>query len=165
MPIDECPVCFNKYNSDANKPILLDCGDTMCLKCIDYYKESLQKDSFECPNCCKKNAKSTNIMNKAVPLNNSNETTTNTSAPSADGFFEVTIRTKNGDEFLIAVKKEYTIRKLKEEIKRVKNIEPTDYEFAFKKPLLDMNKTLEQYNITGPVTIIQTSNVEGGCFK
>ena len=77
----------------------------------------------------------------------------------------MTIRTKNGDEFLIAVKKEYTIRKLKEEIKRVKNIEPTTYEFAFKKPLLDMNKTLEQYNITGPVTIIQTSNVEGGCFK
>jgi len=165
MPVDECPVCFNKYNSDENKPILLDCGDTMCLKCINYYKESLQKDTFECANCCKKDAKSTNIMNKAVPLNNSNETTTSNSTASADGFFEVTIRTKNGDEFFIAVKKEYTIKKLKEEIKKVKNIEPSEYEFAFKKPLLDMNKTLEQYGITGPVTIIQTSNVEGGRFK
>ena len=165
MPVDECPVCFNKYNSDENKPILLDCGDTMCLKCIKYYKESLRKDTFECANCCKKDAKSTNIMNKAVPLNNSNETTTSNSTASADGFFEVTIRTKNGDEFFIAVKKEYTLKELKEEIKKVKNIEPSEYEFAFKKPLLDMNKTLEQYGITGPVTIIQTSNVEGGRFK
>lgn len=164
MPIDECPVCFNKYNSQDNKPILLDCGDTMCLKCINYYKEALLKESFECPNCCTKNAKSTNIMNKAVPLNNSNETTNSTSESSADGFFEVTIRTKNSDEFLIPVKKEYTIKKLKEEIKRVKNMDPLEYELAFKKPLLDLNKTLEQYNITGPVTIIQTSNVKGGCF-
>ena len=165
MPVDECPVCFNKYNSDENKPILLDCGDTMCLKCIKFYKESLRKETFECANCCKKDAKSTDIMNKYVPLNNSNETTTSNSTASADGFFELTIRTKKGDEFFIAVKKEYTIKKLKEEIKKVKNIEPSDYEFAFKKPLLDKDKTLEQYGITGPVTITQISNVIGGRFK
>jgi len=165
MPVDECPVCFNKYNSDENKPILLDCGDTMCLKCIKFYKESLRKETFECANCCKKDAKSTDIMNKYVPLNNSNETTTSNSTASADGFFELTIRTKKGDEFFIAVKKEYTLKELKEEIKKVKNIEPSDYEFAFKKPLLDKDKTLEQYGITGPVTITQISNVIGGRFK
>lgn len=162
MPKDECPLCFKKYNNQENKPYILTCGDTMCLKCINYYKEALGKETFECPDCCCKDAKSSGIFNKNVPLNNKDEINQNSNTNNADGFFDLIIREKNGGKFNIKVKKEYTIKKVKEIIKTERNIQE-NYELAFKSPLLD-DKTLEFYKITSTVTITQISNLKGGLF-
>ena len=133
----------------------------MCLKCISYYKEALRKETFECPDCCTKDVKSSGIFNKNVPLNNQDEIK-KSSSNNTDGFFELIIREKNGSRFSIKVKKEYTIRKVKEIIKIERNIQE-NYELAFKSPLSD-DKTLEFYKITSTVTITQISNLKGGLF-
>ena len=161
----ECPMCLKKYNNQENKPYLLTCGDTMCLKCINYFNEALKKVEFECRECCN-TTKSSGIMNKsAIPPDNAkekNENKDNKNSSSTDGFFEIIIKPKDNKKFSIKVKKEYTINKVKEIIKTEKNMPPQNYILAFKKPLKDENKTLEYYGINSTVTIQQISNVVGG---
>ena len=161
---NECPLCFKKYNKTENQPFLLTCGDTMCLKCINYYKEALKKEEFECRVCCN-NTKSSGIMNKnAIPSDDDKEKNENkdNKSSSTDGFFEIMIKQKNGQQFSIKVKKEYTIKEVKDIIKKEKDISPLSYNLAFKTPLTDLNKTLEFYKITQTVTLIQVAYLQGG---
>ena len=156
----ECPMCFKKYNKKENIPYMLGCGDTMCLKCINYFKEALQKTEFECPECCN-TTKSSGIINKVIPLDDVTEKEENKDN-STDGFFEIIIKPKNDKKFSIKVKKEYTINQVKQIILKEKNMPPQSYHLAFKKPLSELYKTLESYGITKTVTLIQVANLEGG---
>ena len=105
-------------------------------------------------------------MNKsAIPPDNAkekNENKDNKNSSSTDGFFEIIIKPKDNKKFSIKVKKEYTIKKVKEIIETEKNMPPQNYILAFKKPLSDLDKTLEYYGITTTVTLIQVAYLEGG---
>lgn len=162
MSKNECPLCFKKFNNQENKPYIMTCGDTICLKCIDHYKEALQKETFECPTCCVE-TKSTGIFNKAIDLNdNSNENQNTEDSDNKDGFFELLIRNKTSQEKIsIKVKKEYTIGEVKNILYKEKNIPIQSYHLAFRKPLNDEN-TLESYGIIKTVTITQISDLVGG---
>ncbi len=162
MSKNECPVCFKKFNNQENKPYTTTCGDTICLKCIDYFKEALQKEIFQSPTCCV-DTKSTGIFNKAIDLNdNSNENQNTEDSDNKDGFFELLIRNKTSQEKIsIKVKKEYTIGEVKNILYKEKNIPIQSYHLAFRKPLNDEN-TLESYGIIKTVTITQISDLVGG---
>jgi hypothetical protein len=159
----ECPMCFKKYNKKENIPYILGCGDTMCLKCINYFKEKLQKTEFQCPECCDttKSSGIIGIINDVIPLDDVTEKEENKDN-STDGFFEIMIKPKIDKKFSIKVKKEYTIDQVKGIIKKEKDISPLSYNLAFKTPLTDLNKTLEFYKITQTVTLIQMANLQGG---
>ena len=161
MIIDKCGVCLKRYNKQENKPFLLMCGHTMCLKCINYYTKALRKETFEC-SVCWNNTKSCGIMNLSIPLNNEEKINTNNNTDNAQGFFELFIKLLKGSKCSIKVKKEYTIKQVKEIIKKEKNIQE-EIVLAFKSPLND-DRTLESYNITKTVTIIQISSIKGGIF-
>lgn len=162
MSKNECPLCFKNFNNQENKPYIMTCGDTICLKCIDYYKEALKKEIFECPTCCH-DTKSSGIFNKAIDLNdNSNENQNTEDSDNKDGFFELLIRNKTSQEKIsIKVKKEYTIGEVKNILYKEKNIPIQSYHLAFRKPLNDEN-TLESYGIIKTVTITQISDLVGG---
>lgn len=55
-----------------------------------------------------------------------------------------------------------TVKELKNKIKAQEKIEPTAYELAFKKPMTELDQTLESYQIKKPVTITMISEFEGG---
>lgn len=161
MSKNECPCCRENFNNEENKPYIMECGDTICLKCINNYQEALKKETFECPTCCNE-TKSSGILNKSIVLNNNSNQIENQNNGSTDGFFELLIRNKTSQERIsIRVKKEYTIRKVKDILLKEKNIPIQNYHLAFKKPLNDDN-TLESYGITKTVTITQISDLVGG---
>lgn len=42
-----CPVCYEDFNTESNKPLILDkCGHSLCKKCISNLQETMT-----CPNC------------------------------------------------------------------------------------------------------------------
>lgn len=48
----ECPVCIGNFNSDKNKPYILDCGHTFCQMCVSSLSDKNEnEDSFACPTC------------------------------------------------------------------------------------------------------------------
>ena len=167
MSDENCPLCFEKYNKEENKPFMLKCGDSLCLRCINYYKTEIGKEIFECPICCNE-TNSTGIMNKAFRLDDAKEknekkdNNNNNNNDSMNGFFEVTIKSKNSKTFTIKVRKEYTINQVKQIIFEEKKIPPENYNLSWKRPLIQLDKTLENYGITKTVTIIQISNLIGG---
>jgi hypothetical protein len=63
------------------------------------------------------------------------------------------------------VRKEMTVGQLKEKIKQQEGIDSSTYELSFKKPLTDINKTLESYGITRTVTITSIAPFDGGLIK
>ena len=158
-----CKVCKNYYNKNENRPFLLECGDTLCLKCIKNYKEALKKDIFECPTCCT-NTKSLNVENKmAYPKEGEIVSLNSNIKVPEKGEFEVFIRPKvEADKYSLLVTKTMTIGQLKDKIEREKGYNKKNFALAFKKPLNDDSKTLESYGITKTVTITQISVVEGG---
>ena len=162
MSNHECVVCNNIYRKPDYRPIMLSCGDTICSSCINSYKEALKKDEFECPKCCNI-SKSLNIENKqAYPKDNAQIQQNNNQIP-IEGEFEIFIRPKNAQEkYSIKVTKKMTIAQLKEKIETEKGINPRNFQLAFKKPLTDLKKTLEEYKIVKTVTLTQISIVEGG---
>ena len=78
------------------------------------------------------------------------------------GFFTIKVRLLNGDRIEINVRKDYTIQKLKEIIQNKINIPEKEMIFAFRKPLNNEEKTLEYYDITRSVSILQTCSESGG---
>ena len=153
-----CPLCKKDYNKNRNKPILLACGDTACLECINCYKEVFKKDSFECPTCCII-TKSINIENKnlypkdeGVPISNTHSSTE----------FEIFIRNQLGQKFFLKVTKTMTVGQLIEKIQREKGYNIHNFGLAFKKPLSDLSKTLEFYGIIKSVTLTMLSPFSGG---
>ena len=153
-----CIVCKKQYNKNINKPIILTCGDTICNACINNYKESLQKDEFECPKCCS-NVKSMNIENKSAYPKIQNLKIES----SIDHEFEIWIRRVfDKQKIILNVKKTMTISQLKDKIKEKYGYNKESYELAFKKPLLNKYETLEFYGITKSVTISMINKLEGG---
>ena len=81
---------------------------------------------------------------------------------NSDGFFQIYVKLLTGDTIEINVRKNYTIQKLKEIIKNKANISKDRLYLAFTKPLIDEKKTLENYDITRSVSILQTCSESGG---
>ena len=153
-----CEICKNAYNKDRNKPIILECGDTLCLVCINAYKELLQKESFECPKCCII-TRSLNIENKnAYPkgeINNQRNQRKN------EEKFIIYVRPRGGHEkFDLEVTKQMTVGQLIEKIQREKGYDYFD--LAFKGFLIVKSKTLESYGIIKSVTLTMINEVAGG---
>lgn len=158
-----CPICKIQFDKNNRKAFILECGDSACSECIKFFKES-GKEQFECGKCCN-NTKALKVENKSLYRNVSNQNN-NRSLIAEKDEFEIYIRKKNtndeDDKFPFLVKKTMKIRELKDKIKEQKNIEPNTYELAFKKPLSDLNKTLEAYQINKTVTVTMISIFEGG---
>ena len=144
-----CRICKNEYDEDKYKPFLLSCGDTLCQICINFYKESLGSEEFECPICCYPKAKSTNVSNKAA-IKKKQISNINNNSLENDEFY-IYIQTKWGCKFSLVVKKTMTINQIKEKIIEQEGCK--FFDLAFKKPLYDGSKTLEFYGITKQVTI------------
>ena len=157
----ECPICKCPYVKNERKAFILQCGDSSCSKCIDFYK-SAGKETFECQKCCHQ-TKSLNIENNALYQNSSNQNNSQPAPKPQNDEFEILIRKKNSSEkFPILVKKTMTVRELKNKIKREQNIDQNTYELAFKKPLKDLDHTLESYSITQTVTVTMLAEFFGG---
>ncbi len=133
MSTNECSICKVIYNKNNNKPMMLECGDTLCSSCIKHYKESFQKDEFKCEQCCNI-TKATKIENKsAYPKENvSNESTMHPSPPQ--GEFEVFIKLLSGEKLSVKVNKEMTVDQLKSIIAREKGMNKGGLFLTFKKP-------------------------------
>jgi hypothetical protein len=159
MAESACPICNIDYDRNNRKAFILECGDSACSSCINFYKDSGKE--LECGKCCRP-TKSLNTENKALYTNNSNQSNKPTLIPEKDEF-EILIREKNGQNKLpIFVKKSMTVGELKEKIKKEYNIQPGAYILAFRKPLSDDTKTLESYKITKTVTVTMISVFDGG---
>ena len=155
-----CGMCFKKYNEYENKPILLICGDTMCLRCINYYKETLLKDTFECIFCCHI-TKSSGIINRAALAYQKEREIPTISTSFLPGEFKIFI-VENGKKNSIIVTKTMTIRELKDKIEKEIGINQAAYFLACGVPLIDLSKTLEYYGINETVTLIKKNYVIGG---
>ena len=164
MAENQCQFCKKAYNNSENTPMILDCGDSCCSSCIKKFEEILSKDEFECSLCCH-NTKSSGIKNKQlIPKENASNCAKNLKA-SICGEFEIYIRIKSNtgsEKFSIFVTKEMTIGELKEKIQNEKGFDSSQFDLAFRKPLTQLNQTLEYYRIVKTVTITQISNVHGG---
>ena len=164
MSENQCQFCKKRFNNNENTPMILKCGDSCCSSCINKFKEILEKDEFECSLCCHQ-TKSTNIKNKQlIPKENVSNLNKSLKA-SVHGEFEIYIRIKSNtgsEKFSIFVRKEMTIGELKEKIQNEKGFDSSQFDLAFRKPLTQLNKTLEYYKIVKTVTITQISNVHGG---
>ena len=106
-----CGICKWQYNNNKNKPILLTCGHTLCLACINFYKEA-GKEEIECPKCCS-NSKSTNIICNNIICKNLKKTKIESSSSIGDNEFEIYIRTMKGEKIILKVNKTMTISQLK----------------------------------------------------
>ena len=158
--MNECGVCLKKYNEYENKLILLICGDTLCLRCINYYKEALRKDVFEC-RIYGTNTKSTGVIKMMAYKKDIDIPDIPTSFLYDK--FEILIKCKNGEKYSFKVTKTMTIGELKDKIKKEIGINKDNYELVYKRPLLDLSKTLEYYGINKTETLIMISNFVGGC--
>ena len=150
-----CGICKEQYNNNKNKPILLTCGDTLCLACINFYKEA-GKEEIECPKCYS-NCKSTNIICK-----NLQKPKIESSSSIDDNEFEIFIRTRGGEKIILKVNKTMTISQLKNKIFEEYGYNKEKYTINFKKPLNDISKTLEFYGIRKSVTLSMTYPPTGG---
>ena len=162
MSTYECPYCKNLFNKNENKPIILTCGDTLCLYCIKYNQEAIKKDEFDCPKCCNL-TQSSGIENKAAyPPEGTVAPTIQRAA--AVGEFEVLIRPQGETEkYPMRVTKTMTIGELKKKIKEKNNFPPNiEITLTFRRPLTKDSNTLESYGITKQVVITQISIVKGG---
>jgi len=159
-----CQFCKKGYNNNENTPMLLECGDSCCSSCINKFHEILCKDEFECSLCCHM-TKSTKIRNKQLIPKEKASNLAKSLKASIRGEFEIYIRIKSNtgsEKFSIFVTKEMTIGELKEKIQNEKGFDSSQFDLAFRKPLTQLNQTLEYYRIVKTVTITQISNVHGG---
>ena len=110
--------------------------------------------------------KSLNVENKAAyPKEGTVDTTNNSiiNQPAVEGEFEIMIRPKGEiEKYSMKVTKNMTVRQLKNKIQKEKGYNINNFDLAFRRPLADLDKTLESYGITKKVTLTQISNVHGG---
>ena len=158
---DQCMICQNKFNKSKYIPFLLECGDTLCSSCINYYTQAYTKEEFKCPYCCNQ-TKSTKTENKALYPKNDAPIKTSVNQASASGEFDVTIKLLDGERLNIRVNKNMTVGQLINEIAQKTGINKDQLKLSFKRALNDKSKTLEFYNITRTVTISQVAYIDGG---
>ena len=46
-----CGLCYETYNANDRKPLVLNCGHTYCKQCISMVKKSNQNNNCQCPTC------------------------------------------------------------------------------------------------------------------
>lgn len=158
-----CKYCKNLFEKEKHMPILLTCGDALCVSCVKYMKDALKKDEFDCPKCCNP-TKSTGIEKTVAYPPPGTVAETITRAPAV-GEFEVLIRPQ-GEEgnYPMRVTKTMTVGQLKKKIKEQNNFPPNiEITLTFRRPLTNDDNTLESYGITKTVVITQISFVRGGC--
>ena len=123
---------------------------------------------IECGSCCEE-TESANIENISLYADtqstNSQENIRN-KVPSSDEF-EIFIRkyeyTKNGpNEFTILVTQSMTIADLKLKIYKQENFNPQNFDLVAGKPLIEIEKTLKDYNITTTRTLSMVKTSNGG---
>ena len=158
---DECMVCKNKYNKSNNIPYMLECGDTLCSKCISHYTESYRNNVFKCPSCCNQ-THSLNIENKACYPKDNTPIIPNCNQVSTSGEFDVTIKFLDGTRLNVRVTKSMTVGQLISKIAQEKGMNEQEIKLSFKQPLKEKDKTLEFYKIKKSVTIQQVDYLQGG---
>ena len=155
--IHNCLICKKNYNHNDNIPIILRCGDTLCSNCISNFQQINKSDYFECPECVKETS-SLNIENKLafekIIIDKKSENI------QIYKEFEVIIK-RHDRRFKVKVKKEMTIKELKEKINKQEGYNFNEIILVFKRPLMD-DKTLEFYGIVKPCTLISVIPVVGG---
>ena len=160
MDVFNCKSCKLPYDKNIRKAFMMECGHSICSQCINFFKEA-QKKTIKCEECCNE-TQATNIENKSLYSNISNQNAKPIQQPSI-GEFEIMIRKKNSpDKFSIIVRKEMTVGQLKEKIKQQEGIDSDTYELSFRKPLSELKNTLESYGITRTVTLNSIAPFEGG---
>jgi hypothetical protein len=45
----ECQICFEEYNNNNKKPVVLDCGHSICQICLQQILSSNQRNLIKCP--------------------------------------------------------------------------------------------------------------------
>lgn len=160
---DECPACKIKYNRNTNIPIMLSCDDTICKLCINFFTQAYSKEFFECPVCCN-NTKSEKKENKALYPKDEIFNTVNTSTSSVIGGFQIIIKFLDRSRLTMLVTKNMKVGELINKVASQKGMNASKLFLAFKQPLKDKEKTLENYGITSEVTFIQVSINIGGCY-
>ena len=160
---DVCPACKIKYNRNTNIPIMLSCNDTICKLCINFYTQAFTKEIFECPICCN-NTKSEKRENKALYPKDEISNNTNASTSSVPGGFQITIKFLDRSRLTMLVTKSMKVGELINKVAFQKGINASKLFLAFKQPLKQKEKTLEFYNITSEVTLIQVNTLDGGCY-
>ncbi len=45
----ECQICFEEYNISNKKPMVLDCGHSICQSCLQQITSSSQINLMKCP--------------------------------------------------------------------------------------------------------------------
>lgn len=160
MDDKNCPLCGEEYEKETRKAFILRCGHSACSKCINFYKNAGKK-TFECGKCCNL-TESADIENKSLYPNKKKQTKEKDGKPQKDEF-EIYIRKKDKQEkFSVLVKKNMKLKELMDLIKSQENIGPTSYDLCFKKPLLNLDDTLESYGIAKTVTITMITKFDGG---
>lgn len=161
MSVNQCGYCKITYNKEVNIPIMLSCGDTICKKCINYKREALKKEEFDCPICCNDKVTATTMVNNA--LYPKDDASSSSSAPKTQqGEFDVYVKLLTGERITVKVTKEMKIQTFLNKVAQQANINPSRLFLSFKKPLNDRTKTLTFYGITRTVQILQTSEENGG---
>ena len=156
-----CTLCKKYYNKNANKPFILECGDTLCQKCINNYRVIFQKDEFECPTCFNY-TKSSELENKSAYPKEEDISNSNPNTQTSGDKFEIFIRDKYSSKFALMVTKTMTVGQVINEIQREKGYNLKDIRLSFKKPLDDYSKTLEYYGIIKTQTLSMIWPIKGG---
>lgn len=160
-----CGSCKMKFERNQRIPFLLNCNDVICSECIKFNIEIYNKgEELECPICCNV-TKSTKTEIKALYPVSDEEKIINANQGSVQGEFDILIKLLNREALKVKTNKNMTIGELIRIVARQKGINETQFHLAFKQPLRDKNKTLEYYQITDNVTLMQVNTLEGGLKK
>jgi len=158
----KCPICEIEYDINNRKAFILMCGHSACSKCINFFKET--QKPVECGSCCK-NTQSANIENISLykTTQNDNSHQNIRMHESSKDEFEIYIRKKdNRSKFSILVKKSMNITELKRKIYEQEHIEPDSYDLSATQPMIDYEKTLQDYGITSTRTLSMIASFKGG---
>lgn len=159
---NKCPICTIDYDINNRKAFILMCGHSACSVCINFFKNAQR--ALECGTCCK-NTQSANIENISLYKNtqrNNAQQSKPMPKPSKDEF-EIYIRKKdNKSKFSILVKKSMKITELKDKIYDQENIKSDSYDLSSAQPMIDYDKTLEDYGITSTRTLSMIASFIGG---
>ena len=147
-----CPLCKNVYDKNKHIPLILDCVDTICSSCINYYKEVIEKGKFECPKC-DRITHSLNIENKNAYPNYSRKD----NQPYKNEEFEIYIEFLSNQRDSIIVTKSMTVGQLYDKIQRDKGYNKDKFRLTLQRLLNDYSRTIESYGITQPVVLKQIS--------
>ena len=87
----------------------------------------------------------------------------NNNDSDSNGFFNIYFKRRTTIEKLaITVKKDYTIKRVKEIIQNITDKDPNSYTLVCRRPLEIESRTLEEYNIKEGCILVEIARLEGG---